>query len=118
MKFTTRPLVALALPLALGMTAPRSVAGQDAASARRGQEVYAAQKCQVCHAIAGKGNKVNPLDGVGTKLTADAIRQWITDPAAMTTKTKSTKKPPMPAKYTTLPPADVDALVVYLQSLT
>ena len=38
-------------------------------------------------------------------------------PVEMTAQTKSTKKPPMPAKYGTLPAADLDALVAYLQSL-
>ena len=89
----------------------------DDAQIKRGAEVYAAQKCQMCHAIAGKGNKTNPLDGVGTKLSPEDIKQWITHPAEMTAKAKSTKKPPMPAKYAALPPADVDALVAYLQSL-
>ncbi len=28
----------------------------------------------------GKGSKANPLDGVGAKLSADDIRQWITNP--------------------------------------
>ena len=32
-------------------------------------------------------------------------------------KAKSTKKPPMPAKYGSLPAADLDALVAYMQSL-
>ncbi len=32
-------------------------------------------------------------------------------------KTKSTKKPPMPGKYASLPAADLDALVAYMQSL-
>jgi hypothetical protein len=32
-------------------------------------------------------------------------------------KTKSTKKPPMPNKYSKLPAADLDALVAYMQSL-
>ena len=32
-------------------------------------------------------------------------------------KVKSTKKPPMPAKWASLPKADVDALVAYLQTL-
>ncbi len=90
---------------------------QDDAQIKHGQEVYTAQKCQMCHAIAGKGNKANPLDDVGTKLSADEIRQWITDPAAMTAKTKSTKKPPMPKKWANLPAADLDALVAYMQSL-
>lgn len=101
--------------LMAGLTAPVSTAAQDLVA--RGQEVYAAQKCQVCHSIAGKGSKTNPLDGVGTKLSAADTRRWITNPDEMTAKAKSTKKPPMPAKYSGLPAADLDALVAYLQSL-
>jgi mono/diheme cytochrome c family protein len=97
--------------------AASAAAGQDAAQIKHGQEVYAAQKCQMCHAIAGKGGKTSPLDGVGAKLSADDIKQWITNPTEMTAKTKSTKKPPMPAKYAKLPAADIDALVAYMQSL-
>jgi len=88
---------------------------QDAA--KKGLEVYTAQKCSVCHAIAGKGNKANPLDGVGTKLSADDIRSWIVTPIEAAAKAKSTKKPPMPAKYGKLAAADLDALVAYMQSL-
>ena len=96
---------------------PLAAAGQDAAQVKKGEEVYTAQKCSMCHSIAGKGNKVNPLDGVGKKLTADEIRQWIVTPTEMTAKTKSTKKPPMPAKYGKLPKEEIDALVAYMQSL-
>ena len=67
------PMTALAVAIAW---AP-AVAGQDAAAIKKGESVYGAQKCQTCHAIAGKGSKNNPLDGVGKKLTADEIRQWI-----------------------------------------
>ena len=81
-----------------------------------GEKVYTAQKCQVCHSIAGKGNPKGPLDGIGSKLSADEIRQWIVDPATMTAKTKATRKPPMKA-YASLPKPDVDALVTYLASL-
>jgi hypothetical protein len=35
----------------------------------------------------------------------------------MTAQMKSTKKPPMPAKWANLPAADVDALVAYMMSL-
>ena len=28
----------------------------------------------MCHAVAGKGGKQNPLDGVGKKLSADDIK--------------------------------------------
>ena len=110
----TRTMVGVTLAFALG-AAP--VLAADDAHTKRGAEVYAAQKCQMCHAVAGKGNKSNPLDGVGKKLSADDTRSWITKPTEMTAKTKSTKKPPMPNKYGTLPAADLDALVAYLQSL-
>ena len=107
------PMTALAVAIAW---AP-AVAGQDAAAIKKGESVYGAQKCQTCHGIAGKGNKNNPLDGVGKKLTADDVREWITHPKEMTAKTKSTKKPPMPEKYGSLPAADLDALVAYMASL-
>jgi mono/diheme cytochrome c family protein len=110
-------LPAAALTIAVGATAGLSAARQDEALVKKGQEVYTAQKCQVCHSIAGKGNKTNPLDGVGKKLSADEIRQWIVNPTEMTAKTKSTKKPPMQNKYGKLPAADIDALVAYMQSL-
>ena len=85
--------------------------------AEKGKAVYAAQKCSVCHGIAGAGNKNNPLDGVGTKLSAADIRAWIVTPKEMETKTKSVKKPPMADKYAKLPAADLDALVAYMASL-
>ena len=58
-----------------------------------------------------------PSTGSATKLSAEDIKAWIVTPVEMTAKTKSTKKPPMPTKYGTLPAADLDALVAYLQSL-
>ena len=93
------------------VTARPAVAQGDA---EKGKAVYAAQKCTGCHAIAGAGNKNNPLDGVGKKLSAAEIR---VTPKEMETKTKSTKKPPMPDRYAKLPAADIDALVAYMASL-
>ena len=55
------------------------------------------------------------IDGV--KLSADDIRHWIVSPPEASAKAKSTKKPPMPAKYGKLPAADLDAMVAYMQSL-
>lgn len=112
--FTTRVLQVTLLASAVGLSAVSALAQGDA---KKGAQVYAAQKCQTCHSIAGKGKTTNPLDGVGTKLSADDIKQWILDPKGMSAKAKSTKKPPMAAKYGSLPPADVDALVAYMQSL-
>jgi mono/diheme cytochrome c family protein len=102
---------------ALVVGTPRPVRSQDAEQIKKGQEVYTAQKCQVCHSIAGKGGKQSPLDGVGSKLSAEEIREWIVDPVEMAKKVKSTKKPPMPKKYDKLPAGDIDALVAYMQSL-
>ena len=112
----TRVLAMTGLALAIG-AAPLAAASQDAAQIKKGEQVYAAQKCSMCHSIAGKGNKQNPLDGIGAKLSADDIKQWITHPTEAAAKAKSTKKPPMPAKYGKLSAEDLDALVAYMASL-
>jgi len=85
------------------------------ASAQDGAKIFADQKCTLCHAIAGKGNAKGALDEVGSKLSADEIRSWITDAKGMTAKTKATRKPEM--KAYSLPKDQVDALVTYLSSL-
>jgi mono/diheme cytochrome c family protein len=82
----------------------------------RGQKVYAAEKCSVCHSIAGVGNKRGALDEVGSKLSAEETRQWLTNAAEMTAKTKATRKPVMKS-YAHLSKDDVDGLVAYMQSL-
>lgn len=86
---------------------------QDAKA--KGEKVFTDQKCSLCHSIGGHGNAKGPLDEVGSKLSADEIRQWITDAKGMTAKAKATRTPAM--KAYTLPKDDVDALVAYLSSL-
>src|SRR6476619_3173018 len=103
-----------AITVAFVTGVPTAARAQDAA---HGEKVYAAQKCSVCHSIAGKGGKASPLDGVGAKLSAADIRQWIVDPVAMAKTANSTKKPPMTNKYGKLPAADIDGLVAYIQTL-
>ena len=48
---------------------------QDAAQIEKGKTLFstASPKCTMCHAVAGQGNAKNPLDGVGSKLSADDI---------------------------------------------
>ena len=105
----------MAVTLGVLLVAPRpAFAGQDA---KKGEQVYAAQKCSVCHSIMGKGAKANPLDGVGKKLSAADTHEWIVNPIEMAKKSNSTGKPPMPNRFSKLPPADIDALVAYMQSL-
>ena len=87
MTLTTKTILPLgALMLALAM--PVVAAAQDAALVKKGEEIYAAQKCSTCHSIAGKGGKQSPLDGVGKKLSADDIKAWIVNPTEMTKKTE------------------------------
>ena len=98
--------------LCVGLAA--AAAAQDA-KVTKGAEVYAAQKCALCHSIGDKGNKKGPLDGVASKLKADEIREWIVDAKGMTAKTKTTRKPDM--KNYALPADEVDALVAYMATL-
>jgi mono/diheme cytochrome c family protein len=87
---------------------------QDAAAVAQGKAVYDKQRCAVCHSIAGRGNAKGPLDKVGAKLSAADIRKWIVSPKEM--KSETNRKPEMRA-YPLLAPADLDALVAYMQSL-
>jgi mono/diheme cytochrome c family protein len=86
-----------------------------ATTAARGAEVYAAQKCALCHSIAGKGNQRGALDDVGSRLTADELRMWIVDATGMTEKTKAARKPVM--RNYKLSNEDLAALLAYLESL-
>jgi mono/diheme cytochrome c family protein len=104
-------ITVITLMLSAGVVA--TAAAQDLVA--KGEAVYAAQKCALCHSIGDKGNKKGPLDGVGTKLSAADISLWMTDAKTMTAKTKSTRKPEM--KSYTLPKDELDALVAYLVSL-
>jgi mono/diheme cytochrome c family protein len=81
----------------------------------KGAAVFAAQKCSMCHSLDGKGASKGPLDGVGLKLKADEIRQWILGPVEMAAKANATRKPVMKA-YPNLPKEDLDALVAFLAS--
>jgi mono/diheme cytochrome c family protein len=88
----------------------------QAAKVEAGKKVYDAQKCSVCHIIAGKGGKMaSALDGVGSKLSVDDLKKWIVTPAEM--EAKLATKPKMKMKAYKLADADLDALVTYLASL-
>jgi mono/diheme cytochrome c family protein len=100
----------------LGLALATPALAQDAKTIERGQAVYAEQKCSLCHAIEGKGNKQHPLDGIGSKLSAADIRKWITDPKSMEASLPAKPKIPMKA-YPNLKAEDLDALVAYLGSL-
>ena len=98
-----------------GLMAVSSIASA-AGDAAKGEQLYASQKCSMCHSVAGKGNKKYPLDGMGAKLSAADIKEWLVNPDAM--HAKKGDKPLMKMKsFKTLPPEDLDALVTYVGSL-
>src|SRR5215212_5826031 len=102
--------------LIASLSTATAAAAQDKGQVEHGVKVYAAQKCNVCHSIEGKGKKTNPLDGVASKLSEAEIREWIVNAAEMAKKAKSTKKPVM-KNYSKLPKEDVDGLVAYMMTL-
>ena len=106
-----------AVVLVIGFLSVASIASaQSAAQIAAGQKVFTAQKCAVCHSVADQGNKKGPLDGVGSKLSAQEIHDWIVKAPEMAAKIKAERKPPMKA-YPNLPQDELDALVAYVQSL-
>ena len=110
----TRSLaIAVALSVGLGVAGLRAeeAAKPDAAKVGKGQQVYTAQHCSMCHSIAGKGNPKTPLDDVGGKMTAEELKKYIVNP-------KSVKADAKMKAYTSLSAEDLDALVAYLGTLT
>lgn len=107
--------IAAAVVLTVGFAGSSLLAAQTG-SADKGKQVYAAQRCSMCHSIGGQGNAKGPLDDVGNKLKPEELRQWLLDPKVMAEKTKATRKPAMPS-YTKLSKDDLENLLAYLQTL-
>ncbi len=97
------------------LAAAGSVFAQDAKKIEKGKEVFAANKCSLCHSIAGKGNPKGPLDDVASKVSAAEMKQWLNDPKTMAAKAKAERKPPMKS-FATMSAEDQDALIAYLQT--
>jgi len=93
-----------------------------AASARaqtpveKGMAVFTAQKCSLCHSVAGKGNPKGPLEDAVSKLSNEDIREWLVHPGEMREKAHAGRKPGMKS-FASLAKGDLDALVAYLSSL-
>jgi mono/diheme cytochrome c family protein len=81
---------------------------------QQGSALFTSQKCVLCHSVGAKGNKKGALDDVASKLKAEDIRQWLTNPAEMRAKSKATRMPEM--KPLNLTKDQVDALVAFLQA--
>lgn len=82
----------------------------DEESVEAGRKVYISLRCAACHSIGGEGNPRNPLDGVGSLLTAEDIRDWIVSPGEID---PDIRKP----DYSNLSQHELDVLVKFLQNL-
>ena len=87
-----------------------ALALQQDSRLKHGQEVYATQKCALCHSISGIGGKKMPMDGVGSRLKPDDIEKWILSPKEMKADTAM-------KAYPNLPKSDLSDLVAYLMTL-
>lgn len=88
----------------------------DSKRIEAGSQIYKEQSCALCHSIAGQGNPRNPLDGVGTKHTASELRNFITGADTLQgLLPESVRK--MKQRYRELSDDELNALVVYMQSL-
>lgn len=81
-----------------------------------GRQVYKQQTCARCHSIAGHGNPRYPLDGVGARRTALELRDWITGEDVLQEELPEYASK-LKQRYRELPVDDLDALVIYMQSL-
>ena len=79
------------------------------ASADQGKEVFAAQKCLLCHSVAGSGDG-EKLDGVGARLKPDDFKKRIKAP-------KDVKAGSSMKAYPNLPEKDLNDLIAYLSTL-
>jgi cytochrome c1 len=105
MRSTAAVSLAVVLVLIIGAAAFCGDAVLD-----HGKEVYAMQKCALCHSVSGIGGKKMPLDGVGSRLKAEDIKKWIRTPKTM--KPETTMK-----AYPNLPEKDLNDLASFLTSL-
>jgi len=99
----------------LAILAASPAFAQDAALIEKGVQVYADQRCRLCHSIGDEGNSKGPLDDVGARLSVEEITAWIEDSKGMTESTGAARKPAM--KQFDLPDDEVGAVVAYLSSL-
>lgn len=110
----TPPRINPETPPSIMLSAPPAHLNPE--SIETGRMLYREQTCMRCHSIGGQGNPRNPLDNVGLKHTAEVMREWIIGADTLETmlseRTFRKKQP-----YKKLSDDDIDALVIYMQSL-
>jgi len=100
--------------LLTAVIAVRGVAAVDqrgpSADPVKGKEIFAAQKCSLCHTVGASGGKLGPdLSAVGTRRNAEWLKVYLPKPQTFDPKNKM---PPVQAKG-----QDLSDLIAYLTSL-
>jgi len=100
----------LATAVMLTIAGTGALAAGQSGNAANGEKLYTAQKCNVCHQVAGKGGKMGPeLTKVGTKRDAKWLASYLANPKSVDPKNK------MPVVK--LKGSDMDDLIAYLLTL-
>ncbi|OGT20992.1 MAG: hypothetical protein A2V90_08620 [Gammaproteobacteria bacterium RBG_16_57_12] len=97
-------------------TPTQDIPAENQAQIETGRSIYEEQGCARCHSIAGQGNLRHPLDGIGTTLSKEEIVIWITAPRELADRLPERAFRAKQA-YRTLTAEQLEALVLYLQSL-
>ena len=88
----------------------------DAQSIAAGEKVYTRENCARCHSVAGQGNPRNPLDGVGSRHSSNAMADWIIGAESLRgvlpDRTLARKQ-----RFQKLSAEDLRVLSIYMQSL-
>lgn len=97
--------------------APLAASAPLASDSVRGRAVFTASGCARCHSVEGVGSRRYPLDGVGARRTREALRAWTVAEGA-TRDSLSPSAVRSKQRYAAMPPAEMDALLDYLATLT
>jgi cbb3-type cytochrome oxidase cytochrome c subunit len=110
---TAAVVAALAAVFSL-LSNPGTSGAQADPRVEAGRRAYERLGCALCHSIGGAGSPDSPLDGVGARHDAAALRAWIVgaDPARAELPASIARRK---ARYADEP--DLNALVAYLQTL-
>lgn len=94
---------------------PARFAYLESSLSKQGEAIFRRESCLSCHEVFGNGASYGPdLDGIGSRRSQSWLQQYLRAPRpGVSVKPYRLR---MPA-YSNLDPADLDALVAYLQAL-